>query len=80
MAHGNSAASAELTCMLGGICVGEGYRGRGYAKDIIRTLCREIHSQRIIPIQSSQNLDLRFMAGGAWPSLYNRGKKWERKN
>lgn len=49
VAHGNSAASAELTCMLGGICVGEGYRGRGYAKDIIRTLCREIHSQGKIP-------------------------------
>lgn len=48
-AHGNSAASADLTCMMGGICVKEEYRGKGYAKDIIRSLCREIHSQGKIP-------------------------------
>lgn len=49
IAHGNSAASAELTCMLGGICVRAEYRGQGYAKEIIRTLCREIHRQGKIP-------------------------------
>lgn len=48
-AHGNSAASAELTCMLGGICVGKRYRGRGYAKAIIRALCSEIHREGKIP-------------------------------
>ena len=49
VAHGNSAASAERTCMLGGICVADEYRGRGYAKDIIRTLCGALHSQGKIP-------------------------------
>lgn len=35
--------------MMGGICVKEECRGKGYAKDIIRSLCREIHSQGKIP-------------------------------
>lgn len=49
VAHGNSAASAELTCMLGGICVKEEYRGNDYAKEIIKTLYDEIHKQGKIP-------------------------------
>lgn len=49
VAHGNSAASAELTCMLGGICVKEEYRGNDYAKEIIKTLCGHIHNQGKIP-------------------------------
>lgn len=49
VAHGNSAASADLTCMLGGICVKKEYRGKGYAKAIIQSLCREIHSQAKTP-------------------------------
>lgn len=48
-AHGNSAASTRLTCMMGGICVKEEFRRRGYAKEILRFLCGEIHRQEKIP-------------------------------
>ncbi len=49
IAHGNSAASAEKTSMLGGICVEESYRGRGYAGKIVRTLCKLVHAQGKMP-------------------------------
>lgn len=49
IAHGNSAASADLTCMMGGICVKEEYRRRGYAKKILQALSGEIHKQKKLP-------------------------------
>lgn len=49
IAHGNSAASAKTSCFLGGICVAEPYRGKGYAIKIIDALCREIHRKDKIP-------------------------------
>lgn len=49
IAHGNSAAAAENTCMMGGICVAKAYRGKGYAKAILQTLCNHIHKQNKIP-------------------------------
>ncbi len=49
IAHGNSAAKAEKTCMIGGICVAEKYRGRGYAKIILNELCRHICKEQRIP-------------------------------
>lgn len=49
IAHGNSAASAEKTCMMGGICVAEPYRNKGYAKKILLTLCAHILEEGKIP-------------------------------
>ncbi len=49
IAHGNSAANAEQTCMMGGICVAEAYRGQGYAKMILQALCHDIQQQQKIP-------------------------------
>lgn len=86
-AHGNSAASADQTCMLGGICVKEEYRKRGYAKDILRMLCEEMHRQGKIPCifapeEKTYSIfeELGFKVYGAWgvariPS--RKGEKWE---
>lgn len=49
IAHGNSAAAADQTCMMGGICVAEHMRGQGCAKEILHTLCEEIRRQGKIP-------------------------------
>ena len=49
IAHGNSAASADKTCMMGGICVAEEYRKKGYAKAILLKLCEHILNEGKIP-------------------------------
>lgn len=49
IAHGNSAAAAEKTCMIGGICVDPAYRGKGYAQKILSALGAYIHQQGKIP-------------------------------
>lgn len=49
IAHGNSAAAAEKTCMIGGICVDPIYRGKGYAQTILSALGAYIHQQGKIP-------------------------------
>lgn len=49
VAHGNSAASTDETCFLGGICVAPGQRKKGYAMAIVEMLCNEIHKQNRIP-------------------------------
>lgn len=49
IAHGNSAAATDQTCMIGGICVAESMRGKGCAKEILHTLCEEIRRQGKIP-------------------------------
>lgn len=49
VAHGNSAASTDETCFLGGICVAPGERKKGYAMAIVQMLCNEIHKQNRIP-------------------------------
>lgn len=49
IAHGNSAASAEKTCMMGGISVAEPYRGQGYGKKILLALCEHILKDGKIP-------------------------------
>ena len=73
IAHGNSAASAEKTCMMGGICVKEEYRHLGYAKTILRALCRYIESIDKIPcIFAKENpeysifKELNFKRYGRW--------------
>lgn len=45
IAHGNSAASTDQTCFLGGICVAPGERKKGYAMAVMQKLCNEIHKQ-----------------------------------
>ena len=47
--HGNSAATTDQTCMMGGICVAQDMRKKGYAKEILHTLCEEIRRQGKIP-------------------------------
>ena len=49
IAHGNSAATTDQTCMMGGICVAQDMRKKGYAKEILHTLCEEIRRQGKIP-------------------------------
>lgn len=49
IAHGNSAASADLTVMLGGIGVSPEYRRKGYASRIMEGLCREIQKGKRTP-------------------------------
>lgn len=49
IAHGNSAACADLTVMLGGIGVSPQYRRKGYASRIMERLCREIQKGNRIP-------------------------------
>ena len=49
IAHGNSAATTDQTCMVGGICVAQDMRKKGYAKEILHTLCEEIRRQGKIP-------------------------------
>lgn len=49
VAHGNSAASTDETCFLGGICVLPGERKKGYAMAVVQMLCNEIHKQNRIP-------------------------------
>lgn len=73
IAHGNSAASADKTCMMGGICVKEEYRHLGYAKVILRALCRHIESLGKIPcIFAKENpeysifQELNFKKYGRW--------------
>ena len=58
IAHGNSAASADKTCMMGGISVEEGLRGQGYGKKILLSLCSEILDSGKIPcIFASEKAD-----------------------
>lgn len=49
IAHGNSAASADKTCMIGGICVRKKDQHKGYAKIILRALCKHIEQNQKIP-------------------------------
>lgn len=49
IAHGNSAASTDEACFLGGICVAPGRQKNGYAAAIVQALCTEIHKQHRIP-------------------------------
>ena len=74
IAHGNSAAKTEKSCMLGGICVDHAYRGNGYAQKVLSVLSEYIHQelkrclaflhQQIQNTQFSKRLDLRFMGHG----------------
>lgn len=73
IAHGNSAAAAEKTCMIGGLCVAKPYRGLGYAKMILQMLCNHIHEQEKTPcIFASQEKaysifsELGFTVYGEW--------------
>ena len=73
IAHGNSAASAKKTCMIGGICVNKGYRHLGYAKIILKALCQYIESLDKIPcIFAKENpeysifKELNFKKYGRW--------------
>ena len=49
IAHGNSAAKTEKSCMLGGICVDPAYRGNGYAQKVLSVLSEYIHREGKMP-------------------------------
>lgn len=73
IAHGNSAASAEKTCMIGGICVSPEYRKMGYAQKILTMVGEYIHDQGKIPCifaPASSNYSIFGKAGfeifGTW--------------
>lgn len=82
IAHGNSAASTDEACFLGGICVASGERGRGYAAGIMQMLCNEIHKQGRIPcIFAPEEKEytifprLHFEICGKWGTIQMKGNE-----
>ncbi len=49
IAHINSAAQTETTCMVGGLGVAPAYRGQGLGKGLVSALCREMLRQGRTP-------------------------------
>lgn len=54
IAHANSAAGTEHTCMLGGVAVAPKHRGQGLAKGLVSTLCRGLLAEGKTPCPFSE--------------------------